>query len=354
MEGRFVYGQEVIFGTRSECDADDWTCTECNIINKSQQFLIFTIPAFTCTSCKKPFAGDFDFCLASVMANGLPLVDKVLCEKDGEGNCIAYAIVQSIGIIHRIHIALASNNGKLDIGLAKMPVEREVLIDAYSKKFPVEVGQVGGVHKLIHMCQDVVEHGVELKDKWWKRFFPSKYFNAVSKVAAIPCDDFEEVCRQIADGNPLIAVLMVGEKWENLKFCQFYKPISAVERALAGKFNINFVDHAIVLIGACSLGGHRAYYGLNSAGSLFCKQVGLNEDWKALSAAPGGFGKIKADSDFLINFLKLTRSGEDETHPVLKHEDETPVLSRENVAIVRGGEWSQRRKALINVSYVRI
>lgn len=147
---------------------------------------------------------------------------------------------------------------------------------------------------------------------------------------------------------------MVGEKWENLKFCQFYKPISAVERALAGKFNINFVDHAIVLIGACSLGGHRAYYGLNSAGSLFCKQVGLNEDWKALSAAPGGFGKIKADSDFLINFLKLTRSGEDETHPVLKHEDETPVLSRENVAIVRGGEWSQRRKALINVSYVRI
>ncbi|XP_024316806.1 uncharacterized protein LOC104583888 isoform X2 [Brachypodium distachyon] len=156
---------EVIFGTRSECDADNWTCTECNIINKSQQFLIFTIPAFTCTSCKKPFAGDFDFCLASVMANGLPLVDKVLCEKDGEGNCIAYAIVQSIGIIHRIHIALASNNGKLDIGLAKMPVEREVLIDAYSKKFPVEVGQVGGVHKLIHMCQDVVEHGVELKPK---------------------------------------------------------------------------------------------------------------------------------------------------------------------------------------------
>ncbi|XP_044407043.1 uncharacterized protein [Triticum aestivum] len=142
------------------------------------------------------------------------------------------------------------------------------------------------------------------------------------EIRAIHCDDFEEVCRQIADGNAVLATFFDGVGYEQLQYCQYYTamPASVVAQLIADGEDVS--AHVVLLVGVISEQGHRAYFALDLAGTAFCRQVGSAEGWRSLfnwnkKSQLGGYGKITADSAWFTNFFKVSRQNDHGLPPKL-------------------------------------
>lgn len=80
-------------------------------------------------------------------------------------------------------------------------------------------------------------------------------------VCTIPADSFEEICKTLAEGIPLVATYLAGKSRSRIPYCKIYKSpsLAAIEAKKAKR-----IGHAVVLVGAGMKRGKRYFYFLNS------------------------------------------------------------------------------------------
>lgn len=336
---RIIGGHRIVYGSRSIYDSKDWKCDTCKEDNLAERMLIFDIPAFKCHKCGQEFRGAMDICLANVKANGIPLLDTIKKQTATERECIRYALSYLMQIMHNVHRACTQ----------KRPVlKSSVLLPSnIHTDYPVNFPQVkSGLHKLLHFCQYIRKGGI---------FFQTGEYYEVGKTRLIHCDNFEEICRRIADGIPVLATMTTGYKYVGLRYCEFYKAVPAYQTRLLHCDEKEVEGgHIVCLIGAvCTLEGQKGYYAVDAAGDLFCPQF-VPEDCTGVPPA-FGFGKINAESDFTYNFLSFDRTDEedpcstgvvDAVELVDEQESATDVSEANKEAMIHGDYFKKQFAAV--------
>uniref|UniRef100_A0A0E0QLP2 Peptidase C1A papain C-terminal domain-containing protein n=2 Tax=Oryza TaxID=4527 RepID=A0A0E0QLP2_ORYRU len=96
----------------------------------------------------------------------------------------------------------------------------------------------------------------------------------ISGITHVPLD-FPVICKEIAEGHPLLAIIRTGKGFDDLQYNQIYKP-PKVSRIVDGK---SAGLHCITLVGGAMRKGRKMHYKfVNTHGEEFCKLRSLNRD----------------------------------------------------------------------------
>lgn len=96
----------------------------------------------------------------------------------------------------------------------------------------------------------------------------------ISGITHVPLD-FPVICKEIAEGHPLLAIIRTGKGFDDLQYNQIYKP-PKVSRIVDGK---SAGLHCITLVGGAMRKGRKMHYKfVNTYGEEFCKLRSLNRD----------------------------------------------------------------------------
>lgn len=114
--------------------------------------------------------------------------------------------------------------------------------------------------------------------------------------------DFAKICKEIANGSPMLTSIMTGKGFGNLKHNEIYKPpriSSIVEGKSAGL-------HVITLFGGGMRVSRKMYYKfVNTYGDAFCPLNNLIRK----DGIKGGFGNVIAEG-IMIRPVKFFRKGQ--------------------------------------------
>uniref|UniRef100_A0A0E0AY48 Uncharacterized protein n=1 Tax=Oryza glumipatula TaxID=40148 RepID=A0A0E0AY48_9ORYZ len=136
------------------------------------------------------------------------------------------------------------------------------------------------------------QHGVETVDGSHKA--------RISGITHVPLD-FPVICKEIAEGHPLLAIIRTGKGFDDLQYNQIYKP-PKVSRIVDGK---SAGLHCITLVGGAMRKGRKMHYKfVNTHGEEFCKLRSLNRD----DGIKGGLGNVIAEG-ILRRPVKFLREG---------------------------------------------
>lgn len=279
-------------GTRSLKDKDPslltWRCEKCKRINYPRRYLLTDLPVIQC-ECGEEGDIEFDFSMANVEVNGECPVVNVKNQRK-ERNCIVFSTASNIEATLRMRQILSGEKPE-----GNKPV--------------IDIGQLLQQYEFIRLHYGINQSPEE---KWNSTAIPCLFigvglFGAVTEEPRVHelgdhvtvNRNFYDICRVLADGQPLTTGIVPGKRFRDLKPGQIYKAPKKV------KFTANKKDtgHAILLIGAGRRRKTNYYHFLNSWGENFC----LTED------GMGGFGMVRA-SDISLRPLKFIRYKEEVVH----------------------------------------
>lgn len=313
---RIIHGRQTVFVARSKYDAKTWTCG-CGWENIPTRYLLFDLPAWRCRICLAPFTGNVDFSMADIKVNEIPLIQKIQ-DQGTEPECIAYAIAHLIEIIHRLECILK----KEYLSISDSTVDAMDLAQIYKDECPKMCRKVPlyynvGLHKLLYLAQHIRNQGISL--------MTGKQYR-IEKMSTIDTEDYEWMCEEIADGNPLLVNFIPGQQFGGLEYCRMYKSIGPATLAVDTTNRVS--GHMAVLVGGISIGNEKGFWVLNSHSELWCPRFtspsipksrwnvfpDLTRFFRQKSEANRG-GIFKLNSDNIVwNAIKFSRS--DDAEPV--------------------------------------
>ncbi|KAL6636991.1 hypothetical protein ACP70R_024563 [Stipagrostis hirtigluma subsp. patula] len=285
--------RRIVRGRRSKNDAKEWPCS-CGYINYPIRCLFFDIPRMKCGRCKNHIPDDyeFEFSLVDIEANGVcPFGD--LKDQDRTPHCMLFSSSTNAEATNRVTRILLGERveGRCPIISArtfmdklriKMQLPRNVDIEHYDKL------SIKDLWKIL----EILESGVKTKD--------ASKFCKISGTTRVE-SDFSHICKEIANGNPLLTYIMTGKRFDELKYNQIYKPPRA-EKIVEGKSK---GLHCIVLFGGGMRKGRKMLYKFaNTWGNEFCALNNI----KRKDGLTGGFGNIVAEG-ILMKPVKFIRDG---------------------------------------------
>ncbi|XP_047082769.1 uncharacterized protein LOC124693340 [Lolium rigidum] len=321
---RIIHGRQIVFAARSKYDAKMWTCG-CGWENFPTRYLLFDLPAWRCRICLAPFTGNVDFSMADIKVNGIPLIQMIKDQRT-EPECIAFAIAHLIEIIHRLECILK----KEYLGIWNSTLDTRPLVEIYKYECPMMSEEFPpyynvGLHKLLYLCQHIRNQGISFKT--------GKHYR-IEKMSTIYIGDYEWMCEEIADGNPLLVNFIPGQQFGGLEYCRIYKSIGPAKMAVDASGD--YTGHLAVLVGGISNGTEKGFWVLNSHSELWCPRFTPpsipRSIWNAVSdltrffqqesrAGRGGIFKLNSDN-IVWNAIKFSRS--DDAEPVgsmIRNED---------------------------------
>uniref|UniRef100_A0A0D9XHD3 Peptidase C1A papain C-terminal domain-containing protein n=1 Tax=Leersia perrieri TaxID=77586 RepID=A0A0D9XHD3_9ORYZ len=246
----------------------------------------------SCPCERYQFCGSFKFCLGEIKANGKTVVGEV--QDQGElSQCVVYSYAKAVEIIERVSKVAEGTDPDLVDCIDPMDLHNK-----FDEKFP-EVLSVDcltrdfGLHRVLHTGLILRSEGA-IKLESGKRYI-------ASDVSTIPRDDFERICHNLAEGIPLIATYIAGERRSHLRYCQIYK--APPQFGPDGK-RLEQLGHAVVLIGAGMKRGRRFFYFMSSWGEKFCPRK--NKQGEIVTS---GIGKLR-ETDLTKNVVRLSLPSE--------------------------------------------
>ncbi|XP_052165358.1 uncharacterized protein LOC127782269 [Oryza glaberrima] len=288
--------RRIVRRRRSKNDAKPWACP-CGYVNKPIQHLFFDLPRFKCGSreCKEMIPDDYEFkfSLVDIEANGVCLLNKVK-DQDSRPHCMAYASAVNADITSKVTSVLlgeAIRDAKSEICMRTF-LQKLKLKKQLPRSLDMNTYDDLGIKDLWKIISILEKDGVETVDGSHKA--------RISGITHVPLD-FPVICKEIAEGHPLLAIIRTGKGFDDLQYNQIYKP-PKVSRIVDGK---SAGLHCISLVGGAMRKGRKMHFKfVNTHGEEFCKLRSLNRD----DGIKGGLGNVIAEG-ILRRPVKFLREG---------------------------------------------
>jgi len=281
--------------------------------------------------------------MADIKVNEIPLIQGIKDQQD-EPECIAYAITLLMEIVHRLECIL----NKEYLGFFNSTFSPMPLVKLYKDECPGMCKGAPpyfhvGLHKFLYMAQHIRDQGLGFSFGTGRRY-------KIESMSVINIEDYEWMCEELADGNPLLVNFIPGQKFGGLEYCRMYKSIGPSK--IASDPNREYIGHMAVLVGAKSHGVERGFWVVNSHSELWCPKFSVRSiprsPWSVpdisnflrSGASRGGIFKLNSEN-IVWNAIKFARR-EDDSAPF------GSVITNENLYTVAAPGSGESDKATVS------